>query len=449
MTPLHAVLVYLALAGTLLWVFGRGDGAVSASARANFAGWLGRGDDDWMPAFLAWFDRLFAARRVQVPLLGAVHLPSFWRSVVASVAALALLATVWVLRKDTLSRELRFTEWDAFDWDELGLLLAVYGSATVISNWIPDYLSLVQSRWVMERMALSRSALGRLGWLLVDALGTAAVAFGSIYLGMALLLPVASQYLTLEVGCLTSATFGLDDAWQIFVAGLTFETPPGTLNYDAAGIYVYSTFMTSLWVWITLAAGWILRTTAVLRRVGASDERPLLRVGIVAVVGFTGVFWSSWLLLRDRDVDIVVVGNEADDAYARALVSELRAAGLVVRRATPQLAFNGPALAGASLVVIAVDAASKDSARTDLVLRRQALERSQVAQVREGRRPEWTLLPMVSPHDPAEWPRSTRAVVEWARRAPGLLAPWQLHVCVERFGEDALRDGTFRRELGR
>jgi hypothetical protein len=444
MTPIHAVLVYLALAGTLLVLFMRGDGAVSPAARASFAGWLARRDADWMPAFLAWFDRVFRVRRVELPVVGALHLPSFFRSVAASFFALALLATVWVLRKDTLSRDLRFREWDALPWSEMGLLLAVYGGATVISNWIPDYLSLVQSRWVMERMAKSSRALHRIGWLVADAVGTAAVAFGSIYLGMVLLLPVASRYLTLEVGCLTPEAFGLAEAWQIFVAGLTFQTPPGTLNYDAAGIYVYSTFMTSLWVWITLASGLLLRASIWLRRVATPSERPLRRVGVVALVAFTGIFWTAWLGTRGREVDVVVFGTGADEAHAAALTDQLQEAGFTVRRAQPQLAFNGRALRGADLVVVAHDGMSLDAFRPDVLARREALERSYEAQVRAGVRPSGTRYHAFAGVDAEVRTEAQLAVVSWARLAPSLLAPWQLRVCVARFGEEAMMTGRFR-----
>jgi hypothetical protein len=354
-----------------------------------------------------------------------------------------------VLRKDTLSRDLRFREWDALPWSEMGLLLAVYGGATVISNWIPDYLSLVQSRWVMERMARCKHTLGRFGWLVVDAVGTAAVAFGSIFLGMTVLLPVASKYLTLEVGCLTPDAFDLREAWRIFVAGLTFETPPGTLNYDAAGIYVYSTFMTSLWVWITLVSGLLLRASVWLRSAASVGERPLRRVGLVSLVAFSGIFWTAWLGLRGREVDVVVLGTDADDAHTTAVVAELEAAGFTVRRATPQLAFNGPALHGASLVVLAFDGVSLDAFRPDVVARREAVQRSYDLQVRSGLRPSGTQYQSFGPVEAVSRSEATRAVVTWARVAPSVLSPWQLRVCVERFGEEAMRTGRFRRATRR
>lgn len=449
MTPVHAALVYVALAGTLLVLFARGDGAVPPAERARFAGWLARRDEDWMPGFLAWFDRVFAVRRVDLPIVGAVHLPSFVRSVVASFVALALLAGVWVLRKDTLSRDLRFREWDALPWSEMGLLLAVYGGATVISNWIPDYLSLVQSRWVMERMARCKHTLGRVGWLFVDAMGTAVVAFGSIYLGMMILLPVASKYLTLEVGCLTPESFDLAEAWRIFVAGLTFETPPGTLNYDAAGIYVYSTFMTSLWVWVTLASGLLLRASAWLRSAATVSERPLRRVGLVSLVAFTGVFWTAWLGLRGREVDVVVLGTDADEAHTTAVVTALEEEGFTVRRAQPQLAFNGTALSGASLVVLAFDGVSLDAFRPDVVARREAVQRSYDRQVTAAQRPAGTMYQSFGSAESTARGEATRSVVTWARVAPSLLAPWQLRVCVARFGEHAMHTGTFRHGASR
>src|SRR5690606_20341174 len=73
------------------------------------------------------------------------------------------------------------------------------------------------------------------------------------------LLPLVPEDSLYAVGCLTSETFDLARMFDIVVAGLTFSTPPGTLNYDVSAVYIYSSFFTSFWVWLYLGSSVLVR----------------------------------------------------------------------------------------------------------------------------------------------------------------------------------------------
>lgn len=467
MTPTLALTVFLVLGLGLLGLFVRGDSRIDDQTRRTVAQWLGRrtpqvrpSDDqgspsEWTATFLCWFDRVFGVRRVEVAGI-ELFLPRLWRSIVASFLALLVLCVVWVLHKETMSRLIRFGDPDQAPWDQFSLLLLLYGGATLITNWIPDYLSLIQSRWIMQRMATSQRRAARLGWLAVDAVLTASIAFAAIFVGMKLLLPFVEDRLTVEIGCFSSELFGVDDAWEIFVAGLRFETPPGTLNYDAAGIYIYSTFMTSLWVWIYGVVGLVVRATVAL---GGSrgtqaparrwERRPLTVMGLVALVGFGGVFWTSWLLQGAWRTDVVVVFDTRSDEPTAALVEQLRRTGLRVEAAeVPAVDFSSiddadarqhqrirselaTSLERAELVVVVQSGARWAPAPG---LTEFALELAEV-QSRRGERPSGTVrvwMPEAARFE-GFGPSSTTEVVEWAQHAPSLLSFDQLRVCRERW----------------
>lgn len=469
MTPTLALSVYLILGIGLLGLFVRGDARVDAQTRDTIAAWLGRrvggspgaapedGPPDWPASFLRWFDRVFGVRQVRVAGVD-LYLPRLWRSIVASFLALLVLSVVWVLHKETMSRPIRFGDPFRAHWDQFSLLVLLYGGATLITNWIPDYLSLMQSRWIMQRMAAAPRRAHRLGWLAVDAVLTAAIAFFAIYAGMRLVLPFVEDRLTVEIGCFSTELFGLDDAWEIFVAGLRFETPPGTLNYDAAGIYIYSTFLTSLWVWIYGVVGLAVRATVALggprgeaAPARAWDRRPLTVMGLVAVVGFSGVYWTGWLLDGARRSDVVVVYDTLTEAPAAELVDELREAGLRVEAAeVPAVDFSGLDAEAARLDARVRSELTHSLERAELVvvvqsgsawltqpgLTEAALSMTD-AQVHAGARPRGSVrlwMPQAARYE-GIGPSPTAEVVDWARRAPSILGSEQLKVCSERWPE--------------
>jgi hypothetical protein len=282
-----------AVVGFVVLLFIFGDRVLARDRRRELGGWLI--DDlpadarvDALPkAFIEWFDRLFESKFVRV--LGVeVALPNFWRSALASFLALCAAALVWFATKGGFSAPLS-------DGTDVTLLVVMYGGATVITNIIPDYISLVESRFVLGIMSQTRSLLGKLALLILDAILTAAIVFFFIWGSGYLLLPLVPQDSLYAVGCLTRDNFDLARMVDITIAGLTFSTPPGTINYEVSSIYIYSSFFTSFWVWLYLGSSLLVRLAALipglrgfLRNACRVEDYPLrvlaIVSGLVAVV---------------------------------------------------------------------------------------------------------------------------------------------------------------------
>lgn len=282
----------LAVVGFVVLLFVFGDRALGQARRRELGGWLI--DDlpadarvDALPkAFIEWFDRLFRSRAVRVAGV-ELHLPAFGRSALASFLALVAAFVVWLANKGGFSQP-------PSQGTNVSLLLVMYGGATVVTNIIPDYLSLVESRFVLGKMSETRSLLGKLAWLAIDILASAAIVFCFLWGSGLLLLPFVPEPSLYAVGCLTADNFTFARMLDITLAGLTFSTPPGTINYDVSGIYIYSSFFTSFWVWLYLGSSVLVRVAAVvpglrafLRRACRVEDYPLrvlaVAAGIVAL----------------------------------------------------------------------------------------------------------------------------------------------------------------------
>jgi hypothetical protein len=326
----------LAVVGFVVTLFILGDRLLGRDRRRELGGWLlddlpaDARVDSLDKAFIEWFDRMFKCRTIRV--FGVdVQLPTFWRSALASFLALVAAFLVWLANKGGLSQP-------PTEGTNVILLLVMYGGATVVTNIIPDYLSLVESRFVLGKMSETRGVLGKLVWLIVDVFLTTAIVFFFLWGSGALLLPLVPEESLYAVGCLTRENFDFARMVDIAIAGLTFSTPPGTINYDVSAIYIYSSFFTSFWVWLYLASSLLVRAAQVipglrefLRRACRVHDYPLrvLAVvsGLVALALFVVPSFITPLLPADRrgtngmdgsvgDIDLCVERYRLADTYA-------------------------------------------------------------------------------------------------------------------------------------
>ncbi len=301
----------IALGVALLFVLG--DRNLGGDERSALARYLTSGRDEKSAAralpdaFLQWFDRVLRVRHVK---LGRVDLPlpSFRRSLLISVLALSFAAAMWVAKKGLLEpQNLGAGLLNA----RVGLpLFVMYALGAFVSNLIPDYLSLVQSRYVLERMRRTDRLSVQLGWLVLDLLLTAAMVFGVLWLTARSLMPLVPEHLSHFIGCLRGEDLSLAEFGKIYWGGITFSSPVGTQNYDAAGVYIYSSFLTSFWVWLFMASALMVKVAAFipgLRRFLADEVRmsqaPLraLSLGAVLVAGALMALPSVAAQLRDPD----------------------------------------------------------------------------------------------------------------------------------------------------
>ena len=156
-----------------------------------------------------------------------------------------------------------------------------------IINLIPDYLSLLETRWVISRMNVT-GAIG--GFLALDLVATAFVSLIPWLVFLVLLGPIPLNRFFSEfiVGALT------------FEGMMILATAPPEAQPLPTGIWFYSAFFTSVWVWLYALAGVAVRLGGRaaawmdrLKSVMDVKEKPFRSMGLAAMVIVTVVFLAA------------------------------------------------------------------------------------------------------------------------------------------------------------
>jgi hypothetical protein len=250
-----------AAATAFIWfLFDKAEAAMSTQSRDRLSSWLRQSDArtliESIPAqFLVLFDRLFGER----------HLTwrCFARSAIASTLMVWIVSLLWAVRHPPPS------VWGAAE------LLFNMTVVAIVFNLVPDYVSLLETRYLLSRAERS----GRI-WmlLLVDLLATGFLGFGGYLAG----------YLAFGGSPERSWSF----VWQLvsFRPILSYDLSGGAVYNLPLGFYFYSTFFTSAWLWLyalsVLASrvlvrmnqgvGFLLRATDV-------EYQPFRAMGFVSV----------------------------------------------------------------------------------------------------------------------------------------------------------------------
>ncbi|HLG56187.1 MAG TPA: hypothetical protein VI485_12710 [Vicinamibacterales bacterium] len=227
------------LTGGLWKLFNGVEKVASAERRQRASEWLQNLDvqrplNQLADGFVQAFDSVFGHQHFSARC--------FWLSCVASYLWTTVLTLLWfALRPDV---------WNDVDAGlrprYVTIVVVVLVASTAVLNVLPDFISLLKTRYVIGvmRRCSSRAAIAILA---ADAIGCALLGWFGFLLGMLLLtgdireaFHGATELLLMAI----TFTHGLD--------GYAIETP-------GAGVWFYSTFMASVWVWLYAASSLILR----------------------------------------------------------------------------------------------------------------------------------------------------------------------------------------------
>ncbi len=273
----YAFSVAVAFYFTLRW-FGKHH--LSQSAKDTLTLWLwGEYESTWSHHFCNLFDAVFGERHL------SWH--CFWRSSLASICSVVLL---YLLFSEVLgifgSRAL----------GQLNLWQALFFGTLI--NIIPDYLSLLETRWLLKRFERVTSFSGQLAVLVSDALFTGTIIVLSIN-GALLLIPYSIYP--------TSGPLGAIEMLALF---------------SIFSLFFYSTFATSVWAWIYCISTWSMRlfSRTPLRSILDIDTKPVEQLALVGAV-FVGIvaFGITPMLLKEDKKNISV----ADEFLCSIFPSEI------------------------------------------------------------------------------------------------------------------------------
>lgn len=191
-------------------------------------------------------------------------------------------------------------------------LLCLLATGTIV-NFIPDYFALFQTRWLIGRLERLSSPFRFLRFVLLDVIAKAAIfltcfgfTFGASEVGRAVVEGREGYFETFA----RAFWLAVEDVllYGIRLAQAPELGPEIFVNKGigfTSGIFFYSTFATSLWLWAYLAAGGIVRLVhrstssvggMVLRNLDI-DNAPLQCIGFVVMAIVTGCYLAGAAVL--------------------------------------------------------------------------------------------------------------------------------------------------------
>jgi hypothetical protein len=297
---LSMFLGWTALLAGVWFLFEKSESVASQDTRLRIARWLKRLDLDvttsrWPTTFISLFDSVFGKR----------HLSwlCFLRSCVASSCVVAMVLLVWA----------------AFHWNSVRIMMKLGARASTVfvglliattcMSLIPDYVSLLKTRYILQRMRGMRSYARVAGLLALDLLATGCLALGVyagawwsfVFLSKATgSQPMPPSLLPMVVNTILTGNFGY-----------LFFTPPGyqgtfrVADGIPLALWFIAAFFASMWAALYALSVAAVRMAhafgvgiAASRNLLDIEEKPITSLGWVAMLLVSIGYWIVALIHR-------------------------------------------------------------------------------------------------------------------------------------------------------
>ncbi len=240
-------------------IFERAETVASKDAKSTISKYLQNiaivQGENWLPTFTNIFDRVFGERHL------SIH--CFVRSSIASSVLVLVFTALWFSKEPSAAREMYDMGWRG---------PAAIGFIAALVNFLPDYISLLETRYLLRwfRKYHSYAFMGAI--ILIDFLLTTGI--------------ILIAYFLYSYGVLG---LSIEIVLDHLVAGFKFDAAYGSLS---PGIFIYSTYATSLWLWLFVVSSLLIRLF--LRPLGGAinmakkfldlKEKPLRSLGFVSML---------------------------------------------------------------------------------------------------------------------------------------------------------------------
>jgi len=265
---------WLVMSGGIWKLFERIEKVASESAKVATSHWLqnmySNGKlTDWTKTFSEAFDNIFGTRHLT--------LKCFYRSSIASIISVFLVTLIW--------GGIRPGEFRLFlESDDLGSNIFTLFLFSGAFNLIPDYISLLESRYIISRIKTSKDTKIHFYFLLLDLAATFCIGF----ISFALLMWVTDKNIL-----------------NNFIS-LVLPLKSNTEGMYSSGIWFYSTFFTSIWVWLYIGSSFLIAAQLAIRSVSNTylwffdyENKPFLSVGggIIFIISIVYCVLIIYLLM--------------------------------------------------------------------------------------------------------------------------------------------------------
>lgn len=235
---------FLGFARGIYWLFEKAEDVLDEEVVQSISHRLkglnpGERVQNWPDAFARSFDAVFGER--------ALSWKRVRRSSVASVLAITVVTLfAWAVAPQ-LRAELGVVAAPSPLWSSFVILYL----AGAVVNLLPDYLSLAESRWMIAWMKRTDALSAVLGLLVVDLVMTFLIF--ALPLSALIHLNGADTVSELWLGLAQTARSSWSEPVEMAASPLLL-------------IFLYSTFFTSVWVWLFVLSTFIVRSANLLSR---------------------------------------------------------------------------------------------------------------------------------------------------------------------------------------
>ena len=236
------------LGGGIWKLFSRAEATASPEVRNALSRWLRNLDPDktvrrWPQTFIVMFDSVFDERHLSWRC--------FRRSCYASLGGVSILISVLA----AYQIELAITE--IF---EQGTWIKLLGLA-IFLNPLPDYVSLLETRLILRWMTRKSSWLRIISLMGLDIILTGAIFFFGTVL-VVTILTMAFKAIHMGVtadlaGIYMNPVYNMTIVWKNLMLPMFQSWLPGGETYF--GIFFYSTYFTSAWLWLFMLSSCIVK----------------------------------------------------------------------------------------------------------------------------------------------------------------------------------------------
>jgi len=285
-----------AIVGVIWFLFEKTEATLTTKSKRHISRWLRSVNPQnavasWPETFAEVFDHIFGNRHLSRKC--------FTRSCLASLISVLILTAIWWA--------IRPTQFKAF-WESgtvFEAILSVYLIGIII-NLLPDYLSLLETRWLIKKMIEAQRTIRVILFLGIDVFITSLIFLIFIALSMFAVYivrgifpnfldlvdhsPVPVRNLMIRVMELKMTTSAYKE-WLIHFLGNSLPLTTDMVGEPSPGIWLYSTFFTSIWAWLYAISGFLAKLGEKLfigfkwfKRTFDIDHHPLSSMGIIAII---------------------------------------------------------------------------------------------------------------------------------------------------------------------
>ena len=236
---------------------------------------IGKSVSEWPIQYANLFDAVFGERHFRWKC--------FWRSSVASLILVTLLILLWLALDEDYNYYWSQAE-GFFSGDEAysaAVILVTMLLCGAILNIVPDYFSLLETRWILRRFGKDPDLIRILFLVIIDLVATSVIFLSFYYL------------IILIVGDPHEALLGVAayycDAFY-FVGHVPIE------------VFFYSTFFTSVWLWLYMLTSIVVICISKLGKIWLwlrdsfldIEKQPILAMGWIASMIITIFFLAAF-----------------------------------------------------------------------------------------------------------------------------------------------------------